>query len=156
MKTHHHKSTVDAATHFIRVPFQRRHTLARRHVPHLERPVVRPRNNAPPVRRYGNALDLLRSQIITKAQRTPQRTSSECPSSVATHSPVTTSHTLITPGFRKAPSQETTRRPSGDMATQLTYNEETSSRKCSGRRNARCSSALAASPHTCPSPRPTP
>ena len=78
-----------------RVPFQRRHAFAGRNVPHLERVVARRRNDAPPVRKHGNAIDLRRSQIITKVQWTPQRTSDECPSSVATHSPVATSHTLI-------------------------------------------------------------
>ena len=42
-------------------------------------------------------LDLRRSQIITKVQWTPQRTPLECPCSVATHSPVATSHTLSAP-----------------------------------------------------------
>ena len=44
--------------HPMRVPFQRRHTLAGRHVPHLERVVVRRRHDAPPVRGDGNARDL--------------------------------------------------------------------------------------------------
>jgi hypothetical protein len=261
------------ATHGVRVPFQRRHALAGRHVPHLERLVPRPRNEAPPVRKHRNAQNLRRRhiitkvqwtpqrtlfecpfsvathspvatsqtlsvlstdadttrrpsgntatprtynerQIITKVQWTPQRTSDECPSSVATHLPVVTSHTLsvlssdadttrrpsgdmathltynedmttaqkldaacrtgfecplsvathsplamshtlTTPGERY-PSQDTTRRPSGNTATQLTYNEETSSQKYSGRRNAPNPSALPASPRTCRSPRPTP
>ena len=60
------KSTADAATHFIRVPFQRRHAFAGRHVPDLERAVARPRNDAPPVRKFRNAKDLRRRQIITE------------------------------------------------------------------------------------------
>jgi hypothetical protein len=71
------------ATHAVRVPFQRRHAFAGRHVPHLERAVARRRHDAPPVRKHGNALDLRRRQIITKLQWTPQRTQRECPFSVA-------------------------------------------------------------------------
>ena len=84
----------DAATHSVRVPFQRRHALAGRHAPHLERLVPRRRHDAPPVRKHGNARDLRRRHIITKVQRTPQRTLDECPSIVARHLPVATSHTL--------------------------------------------------------------
>ena len=144
--------SVDAATHGGRVPFQRRHAFAGRHVPHLERLVLRPRHDAPPVRKHGNAIDLRRSQIITKVQWTPQRTELECPSSVATHSPVATSHTLSVLSL----DADTTRRPSGNTATQLTYDEDRSSQKYIGRRNARQTSALAASPGTRRSPRPTP
>ena len=121
---------MDAARRGIRVPFQRRHALAGRHVPHLERPVVRPRHDAPPVRKHGNAIDLRRSQIITKVQRTPQRTLSECPSSVATHLPVATSQTLSVLSL----DPDTMRRPSGNTATLETYDEDTSSQKYSGRR----------------------
>ena len=174
MKTHHHKSTADAATHVtpvaLRVPFQRRHAFAGLDVPDLERVVARPRHDAPPVRKHGDALDLRRSQIITKVQWTPQRTQSECPSSVATHLPVATSQTLISPlsmyssslleSVRRiltsAPEQETTRRPSGNTATPMTYDEARSSQKYSGRRNTRRSSALPASPRISPSPRPRP
>ena len=60
------------ATHPIRVPFQRRHAFAGRHVPDLERVVPRPRHDAPPVRKHGNAIDLRRRHIITKVQRTPR------------------------------------------------------------------------------------
>ena len=154
-RTHINTKDVDAATHVPRVPFQRRHAFARRHVPHLERVVNRRRHDAPPVRKHGNAPDLGRRHIITKVQWTPQRTSLECPSSVARHSPVATSHTLTTPGDIN-PSPETTRRPSGNTATLETYDEATSSQKYSGRRNARSSSALSASPRTRRSPRPTP
>ena len=60
----------------MQVPSQRRHALAGRHVPHLEHSwrIIRPitRNDAPPVRKHGNAQDLQRSQIITKVQWTPQ------------------------------------------------------------------------------------
>ena len=73
----------------------------------------RRRHDAPPVRGDGNAPDLRRSQIITKVQRTPQRTSPECPSSVATHSPVATSHTLSVlsrPQTRRAARPETRQR----------------------------------------------
>ena len=96
----------------------------------LERAVVRPRHDAPPVRKHGNAIDLRRSQIITKVQRTPQRTVSECPFSVATHSPVATSQTLSV----LSPDPDTTRRPSGNTATPRTYDEDRSSQKYSGRR----------------------
>ena len=129
------------ATHPIRVPFQRRHAFPRRHVPDLERAVARRRNDAPPVRKHGNAIDLRRRLIITKVQRTPQRTLFECPCSVATHLPVATSHTLSV----LSADPDTTRRPSGEMATPWTYDEARSSQKYSGRRNAPCPSALSAS-----------
>ena len=77
-KPDRHKSTVDAATHPTRVPFQRRHALAGRHVPHLELIVPAPRNDAPPVRRYGNTFNLQRRHItrvlqkqMTRAARSP-------------------------------------------------------------------------------------
>ena len=140
------------ATHVIRVSFQRRHAFAGRHVPDLERVVVRPRHDAPPVWKHGNAPDLRRSQIITKVQRTPQRTLSECPSSVATHLPVATSQTLSV----LSSDPDTTRRPSGNTATLKTYDEARSSQKYIGRRNARTPSALPASPRISPSPRPRP
>ena len=140
------------ATHVIRVPSQRRHAFTGRHVPHLERLVARRRYDAPPVRRDSNAIDLQQRHIIAKVQWTPQRTALECPFSVATHSPVATSHTLSV-----LPSDpDTTRRPSGNTATLKTYNKARSSQKYSGRRNARHSSALSASPRTRRSPRPTP
>ena len=120
--------------------FQRRHALTGRHVPNLEIASTT-RNDAPPVRRDGDARDLRRSQIITKVQRTPQRTQLECPFSVATHLPVATSHTLSV----LSSDPDTTRRPSGEIATQLTYDEARSSQKYSGRRNARNPSALSAS-----------
>ena len=140
------------APHHIRVPFQRRHAFAGRHVPDLERPVARRRHDAPPVRKHGNTKDLQRRQIITKVQWTPQRTSFECPSSVATHSPVAMSQTLSV----LSPDADTTRRPSGNTATLETYDEARSSQKYSGRRNARNSSALPASPRIYRSPRPRP
>ena len=112
------------------MPFQRRHALAGRHVPDLERLVAppRPRHDAPPVRKHGNALDLRRTHIITKVQWTPQRTSFECPSSVATHLPVATSHTLSVLSF----DPETTRRPSGNTATHSIYIKDTSPKKKGG------------------------
>ena len=147
------------AAHGRRVPFQRPQLDELRQVhghgrnaPELERLFLRRGHDAPPVRRYGDAQDLRRSQIITKAQWTPQRTVPECPSSVATHSPVATSHTLSVLSL----DADTTRRPSGEMATLRTYDEARSSQKYSGRRNARNSSALPASPRTRRSPRPTP
>ena len=154
------QKTVDAATHVVRVPLnqevQRRHALAGRHVPHLDHSWVKDtpitRHDAPPVRKHGNTLDLRRRHIITKVQWTPQRTVFECPSSVATHLPVATSHTLSV--LSRDP--DTTRRPTGFTATPLTYEGDTSSQKYSGRRNARCPSALPASPHIRRSPRPTP
>ena len=147
------------ATHDLRVPSQRPQLDELRQVhghgrdtPELERLVPRPGPDAPPVRRHGYARDLRRSQIITKVQRTPQRTLSECPSSVATHLPVATSHTLSVLSY----DADTTRRPSGNTATPRTYDEARSSQKYSGRRNAPCSSALPASPRTRRSPRPRP
>ena len=158
-KPYHHKSTTKSgrrAPHAARVPFlQRRHTFAGLDVPHLE-PVSRPRHDAPPVRKHGNAIDLQRRHIITKStkKRTPQRTPSECPSSVATHfhSPFLTSHTLSV----LSRDADTTRRPSGEIATLSTYDEARSSQKYSGRRNALLPSALPASPRIYRSPRPTP
>ena len=123
------------------MPLQRRHALAGRHVPDLERLVARPRCDAPPVRKQGNAPDLRRRHIITKVQWAPQRTEPECPSSVATHLPVATSHTLSVLSF----DADTTRRPSGNTATLKTYDEARSSQKYSGRRNALVPSALSAS-----------
>ena len=140
------------APHPVRVPFQRRHAFAGRHVPHLERLVPRRRHDAPPVRKHGNAIDLRRRHIITKVQWTPQRTLPECPRSVATHSPVATSHTLSVLSL----DPDTTRRPSGNTATPQTYDEARSSQKYSGRSNARHTSALPASPGIYRSPRPRP
>ena len=100
-----------------------------RQSPELERVVARPRHDAPPVRGDGNAPDLRRSQIITKVQWTQQRTSYECPSSVARHLPVATSQTLSV----SSPDPDTTRRPSGNTATPWTYDEDTSSQRYSGR-----------------------
>ena len=107
------------------MPFQRRHASTGRHVPHLERLVVRRRHDAPPVRKHRNAIDLRRRRIITNVQRTPQRTHSECPFSVATHLPVATSQTLSV----LSPDADTTRRPSGNTATLQTYDEDRSSQK---------------------------
>ena len=112
------------------MPLQRRHAFAGHHVPDLERLVGGRRHDAPPVRKHRNAIDLRRSQIITKVQWTPRRTQSECPFSVATHSPVTTSQTLSV----LSSDPDTTRRPSGNTATLLTYDEDRSSQKYSGRR----------------------
>ena len=105
----------------VRTPSPRRSGL--RQPPELERLVDRPRHDAPPVRRDGNAKDLRRRHIITKVQWTPQRTVAECPSSVATHLPVSMSHTLSV----LSSDPDTTRRPSGEMATLRTYDEDTSS-----------------------------
>ena len=125
------------------MPFQRRHALAGLHVPHLEHSwriiMIMPitRHDAPPVRRDGNTISLQRRHIITKVPQkadAARRTWSECPTSVATHLPVSTSHTLSTPDPQiSGPSQETTRRPSGNTATPLTYDEDTSSQRYSGR-----------------------
>ena len=153
----------DAATHAVRVPFQRRHAFAGRRVPHLQRSGLMhsqersPGHDAPTVRRHGNAPGLRRRHIITKVLQkadAARRTTCGCPSSVATHLhlPVATSHTLIVLSF----DADTTRRPSGNTATLLTYEEDRSSQKYSGRRNARPPSALAASPRIRRSPRPTP
>ena len=110
----------------MRVPFQRRHAFAGRHVPHLERIVVRPRNDAPSVRKHRDATDLQRRHIITKVRQivdAARRTQPECPSSVATHLSVATSQALSVLSF----DPDTTRRPSGNTATLKTYNEDTSS-----------------------------
>ena len=74
------------------MPFQRP-THSPLDVPHLERLVARRRHDALPVRKHGNALtyDEDRSSQNYSGRRTHE---SECPSSVATHSPVATSHTL--------------------------------------------------------------
>jgi hypothetical protein len=63
------------APHGPRVPFQRRHAFAGRHGPHLERLVTisTRRKDAPPVRKHGNAMDLRRSQIITKVPNSGRR-----------------------------------------------------------------------------------
>ena len=147
------QSTADAATHAIGVPFQRRHALAGLDVPDLERVVLRPRHDAPPVRKHGNTIDLRRTHINTKVPWTPQRTMSKCPSSVATHLPVATSDTSsVLPC-----DPDTTRRPSGNTATQRTYTEARSSpQKYRGRRNALSKVAFPASPRIYRSPRPTP
>ena len=97
-------------------------------------------------------LGLRRRQIITKVQWTPQRTCPECPFSVATHSPVDTSHTLSV----LSRDADTRRRPPGEMATLLTYDEARSSQKYGGRRNALHASALPASPRIRRSRRSTP
>ena len=132
---------MDAATHSVRVPFQRRHASAGRHVPDLERLVHRRRHEAPPVRKRSNAMDLRQSHIITKVQWTPQRTLEMCPSSVARHLPVVTSQTLSV----LSSDADTTRSRCGCTATLVTCNGDTSSQKYSGRRNARSPSALSAS-----------
>ena len=106
---------MDAATHVVRVPSQRRHAFAGRHVPDLERLVVRPRHDAPPVRKHGNAIDLRRSQIITKVQWTPQRRPFQRRHAFAGRH----SHTLSVLSF----DPDTTRRPSGNTATPRTYDE---------------------------------
>ena len=109
------------APHLIRVPSQRRHALAGRHVPHLEHSWSVPplytvtRNDASPVRKHGNAEDLRRRHIITTEQQkvdAARRTLNECPTSVATHSPVSMSHTLSS-----SHELEPTRRPSGGTPT---------------------------------------
>ena len=77
------------------------------------------------------------SQITQKysgRRNAPQFPDGECPSSVATHLPVATSQTL---SVLSPERQNTTRRPSGNTATLLTYDEARSSQKYSGRRNAR-------------------
>ena len=92
--------------------------------PHLERVVARPRNDAPPVRKHRNAPDLQQRQITKVVHKADaaRRTQFECPSSVATHVPVATSHTLSVLSY----DADTTRRPSGNTATLRTYNEDTS------------------------------
>ena len=98
------------------MPGQRRDALARGRVPHLDRLVGRPGDDAPAVGEDGDVPNL-KARKITHAQekQTPRHTQLECPASVATHSPVAASHTL-TVMF----DLETTRRPSGKTATPST------------------------------------
>ena len=141
-KPDHHKSTVDAVTHALG-PLPAR-TQTRSPAPHLERVVARPRHDAPPVRKYGNAMNLRRSQIITKTVDAATQLPSALPAP---------------PGICRSPrptpvlsrDADTTRRPSGNTATHLTTTNTSS--QDSGRRNARNSSALPASPRTRRSPR---
>ena len=67
-------------------------------------------------------MDLRRRHIITELQWTPQRTLAECPFSVARHLRVATSHTLSV----ASSDPDTTRSPSGEIATLRTYDEDTS------------------------------
>ena len=140
----------------VRVSFQRRLARPRRHEPHLECVVGRPRHDTLPVGKHGNAIDLQRMQIIKKVQQeadAARLTSFVCPSSVATHLPVATSHTLSW----VSNDPETTRRPSGNTATQMTCNEDTSQMFDKWRqRAAPHKSALSASPRIRRSRRPTP
>ena len=109
-----------AAPHMFRMPGQRREALARGHVPHLDRLVPRPGDDAPPVGEDGDATNLNQGDSQPSTQktetRTPHHTVPECPASVATRSPVATSHTLTV----LSADPETTRRPSGKTATPLT------------------------------------
>ena len=124
----------DAATHAVRVPFQRRHAFAGRRVPHLQRSGLMhsqersPGHDAPTVRRHGNAPGLRRRHIITKVLQKADAMHRTLPErvfiSVATHSPVAMSHTLSVPSH----DADTMRRPSGNTATQRTYNEDTDHR----------------------------
>ena len=122
---------------YLRVPFQRRHAFAGRHVPDLERPVVRPRHDAPPVRKHAA------TPITYDEARSSQKYSGRR----ATHGVLSSSALPASPRIsgRDVPHLErvvarrhTTRRPSGNTATLKTYDEATSSQKYSGRRNARC------------------
>jgi hypothetical protein len=98
------------------MPGQRRDALARGRVPHLDRLVVRPGDDAPAVGEDGDAEDLKARKITRERTRTPRHTLPECPASVATHSPVAASHTLTVLSF----DPETTRLPSGKTATPKT------------------------------------
>ena len=64
-------------------------------------------------RLLGIAISPRRSQLRTLGPLRGQRTGFECPSSVATHLPVATSHTLSVLSH----DADTTRRPSGNTAT---------------------------------------
>ena len=79
---------------------------------------------APPVRKHRNAPDLQQRQITKVVHKADaaRRTELECPSSVATHVPVATSHTLSVSSI----DPDTTRRPSGNTATPTTYNDDRS------------------------------
>ena len=103
------------------MPVQRRDALSRGHVPHFDHFVLRPGDDAPAVGEDGDAAHLNQEEITTlhagnRNKKTPHHTKRECPASVATHSPVATSHTLTV--LSLAP--ETTRRPSGKTATLIT------------------------------------
>ena len=126
---------------------------AGRHVPDLERVVARRRNDAPPVRKHGNALDLRRSQIITKVQWTPQRTLSECPSSVATHSPVATSPDLERLVARRRHDAPPVRKHGNALGPASKPDHHKSTADAATHVVA---SALSASPRIRRSPRPTP
>ena len=117
-KRDHTRKNEDAAPHGPRMTGQRRDALARGRVPHLDRVVVRPGDDAPAVGEDGDAPDL-RARKIThtrKTEKTPRHTIPECPASVATHSPVAASQTLTVSSF----DPETTRRPSGKTAALTT------------------------------------
>ena len=62
-----------AAPHVIRMPGQRRDALARGHVPHLDRLVVRPGDDAPAVGEDGDALNL-KARKITHTRKTAEKT----------------------------------------------------------------------------------
>ena len=103
------------------MPGQRRDALARGHVPHLDRVVARPGDDAPVVGEDGDAINLKTREITplyaeTRNRKTPHHTAPECPKSVATHLPVATSHTITVSSF----DPETTRPPLGKTATQKT------------------------------------
>ena len=71
------KNREDAAPHLIRMPGQRRDALARGRVPHLDRLVVRPGDDAPAVGEDGDAVDLKDRKIThtqRKAEKTPRHT----------------------------------------------------------------------------------
>ncbi len=75
LKTEDHtrkKTREDAAPHVTRMPFQRRDALARGRVPHLDRLVRRPGDDAPAVGEDGDAEDL-KDREITHTQEKQQR-----------------------------------------------------------------------------------
>ena len=114
-----------------RVPFQRRHALAGR-PSHLEGAVRRRRHDAPPVRKHSNAMTYDEATSSQKYSGRRNTRHPECPFSVATHSPVATSHTLsvVDDPDRRAARPETRQRRGPT-------NAHRSSQKYSGRRNAR-------------------
>ena len=104
------------APHSVRlVPFQPRHAFTGLDVPHLE--TITTGNDAPPIRKHGNAANLQQRQIIIKVLQKADAAHRTMPApafSVATHLPVAMSHTLSV----WSTDPDTMRRPSGKTATQ--------------------------------------
>ena len=128
-KTRHHKSTADAATHVVRVPFQRRHAFPscfqlEAHL--LPWPCIFWARDlhAFAIGSQGKCLarsDSLQETDFYDQESHRQSTCGTCTSNIC-FCPATFSHTLISPNE----PPDTTRRPSGNTATHQTYDEDTS------------------------------